>query len=295
MEEYRDQRRTDERGLYYRNSGRCDFIRLPLVWIGLALAMVVGAVVYSAVQRYMPSAYGRIFVTLGFGVGIGALASVMLLWAHNRNNVIKFLTGLVAALTALWLAWGFWAIFWYQDAKLFSMDSVWVMHPQVLLNCINEALNTEHYLTVGSTDHSGWSMLILWVAEAVGIIGGCMWMLFRMFRSRSFCEHCGIWTKNTFVSYHLSNKFDHGEMRSQLEQHDFNGLKNLPMFTVSPEYTQVEIQKCACGGTYLLSLADFLVTSPPGAKEIRKRTGIVEKLYISEEEAQALAGHFKPA
>ncbi len=296
MEEYRDCRGMEEqRGLYYRNSGRCDYSRLLVAWVIGFLILIPGALLYAILQRYIPFVIINAAVALGYAAGAGLLAGVLLMGARNRNKAVSILTGLLVGAAALWLAWGFWLVYLVPDMKLFSADTLHAMRPSVLFEAMRLVLPQEGYLTFKSASINGWSLIILWSVEALAIVGGSVLVAVKSFNDLAFCERCGEWTNTCFVSRHLSSYFNHDEMTSQLEQHDLSGLGALEEVTTDSRYTLVEIQKCNCGDMFLLAVIEAWVSVDDKGNESENRNKVIENLYISEEEAQAIANHFKPA
>ena len=281
---------------FYRPSGRVDLLRGILALNAGILLVFVLALVYSYAVRYIPFLYLNALFTLGFAVVIGFTAVILNRHARNRNRILAFCgTGLIAVL-GLWFSWGFWVTTLAEDLKLFSITTFQVMHPRVIFHIAGEIMSAEGYMSIGRFARSGGglritgtNLLILWILEAVTIVGLAVWVFLKTYRSMAFCEKCRNWTEIFYTSPSLKVVEEKEEFRDALADGNFSVLARLPKRNSGDQYTEYTLESCPCGETVLLTVKDVSVSFNSKGDASTSERPFVKGLYVTPETAQRLA------
>ena len=281
---------------FYRPSGKVDLIRGVLALNAGILLVFVLALIYSYAVRYIPFIYLNALFTLGFAAVIGFAAVFLNLHARNRNRILAFCgTGLIVIL-GLWFSWGFWVTALIEELKLFSVATFRVMHPRVIFHVAKEIMSAEEYMSIGRLARSGGglsitgtNLLILWILEAVTIVGLALWIFLKAYRSMAFCEKCRNWTKIFYTSPSLKVVEDEEKFRETLAYGDFSTLTGLPKRSSGDQYTEYTLESCPCGETVLLTVKDVSVSFNSKGNASTSERPFVKGLYVTPETAQRLA------
>ncbi len=109
--------------------------------------------------------------------------------------------------------------------------------------------------------------------------------------STPFCERCSKWIDEKRTISPLEPVGNPDELKSLLEQGDFEFLGTLEKLDTVPDaYTQVELLHCpTCQENHFLTLKSVSVTVGSDKKEKKEEKSIVENLIIATEQHQLFA------
>ncbi len=175
----------------YQHSGRFTpqaFLFMPF----LAVAMLAPALLYGVATIYSPCiGITTVLAVVGYAFAAGMMGGHALRYAHTRNRLVAMVLSAFIGLAALWAAWV--AFLGVMVAKAGADVPLWA----VFLPSVDAAM-------IGSLDDHGWFTLkgmtpdggilaLIWLVEAVGIVGFSAYTAFNLVDS-PYCESCQKWT-----------------------------------------------------------------------------------------------------
>jgi hypothetical protein len=291
--------------LYYRHSGRFSVPGVLLALLVSCAAAVVLGTVYAYVDLYNPCISVLNFLaTAAFGAGIGWVTGKMLQVARVRNNVVTALLASFVALFALYVGWVVWVCAVLQRAAesgSFQPPTLLelILNPRGLIDIIRN-LNEVGVWTQGSryaSSHDtprtvkGIELTVIWLVEAVGVVGLAILVAINLASSVPYCERCGRWCQTLASAFNCAPG-DPLELRRSLETKDFSYLRLLggPRAGEGRWWT-LDLYLCGgCNGMYAVTAREVRVTIDKKGRENKQTKTLVNKLLLSEEEAKALVG-----
>jgi len=170
----------------YKHSGAVPPVGALITLLAGCVTAAILGVVYSYAIVYIPFIYVNILVTVGFGLALGFAVG----WAGKagkiRNNVALGCLGLLSGVVGLYVAWA-------SDAKARLDDGVWAFNPSLLQDYIGFFYDQGMWSVFGDEPVSGVMLAVVWLIEAVIIVGGAGVIAFGMNADTPFCERCDTW------------------------------------------------------------------------------------------------------
>jgi hypothetical protein len=260
---------------YYQESGSVSPMGvLSLVGVGTICAAVLGFV-YGYAIFYIPLIYLNFFITLFFGIGMGAALGKAGFWGKVRNTKVMIAAGVFFGVLAWYVGWVAWIHAW-------NGQPLADLTPPVVLNTMVVLSYTGAYEIFGWTP-TGFALYAIWFIEAAMIIGGAFLVALVALGRKPFCEECDDWTHESVVSSRLQPIANPKELISSLEQHDMSVLTNLQLVDHNDVLrTKVSFHKCdGCGGSKYLTVDQITVSFDDEGKAEEEVDDIVENLLLS--------------
>jgi hypothetical protein len=169
----------------YRHSGKFGLHGLALaVIVPIAAGFPLGFV-YATLIKWIPFIYLNVFITAGYGFLFGFLAGWAMKFGKVRNNPLAALCGAVSGIIGLYFGWNGHIHAYFESAPAFCMPG--------------EVLNGMKYLY----EHGSWTLKgetitgvvlgIVWVVEALIIVGISILTPYAMISGTPFCERNECW------------------------------------------------------------------------------------------------------
>lgn len=179
---------NEDQYTFYRHSGRFG-AHGPLLSILAALVVAYPlGIAYSYLIRWIPFIYLNFLITVGYGLAFGLITVPILRFAKVRNTLVALLTGLAVGLIAAYFNWnGF--------AHTLVKEPPAVIAPGQLFRFMG-AVYEHGSWGLGfrsDTPVTGFLLALVWLGEAVIIIGGATLLAFSAVSEVPFCERCGSW------------------------------------------------------------------------------------------------------
>ncbi len=195
------------KAIYYKPSGKFSPLSLVYFIILSATLLPLLALLYSYCIWYIPFVYINLFITIGFGMGIGLIiASLTIKKGKVRNPTLALLLGVTGGLVALYFNWAIWANLVINSGETYGSSRIGITvsnvkflqvfslitQPAALLEFIKEI---GEYGTWGirGTTIRGTFLYIIWFIEALIVIGVSAALTWQKART-PFCEISNTWS-----------------------------------------------------------------------------------------------------
>lgn len=177
--------------------------RSPLLLAVLAVPLcVLWSVGYAYLDVYLPiGGVLTVFMILGYAFAVAMTVSMVGKLGKCRNPAALKLMGLGIGVLSLYVSW---VVFLHALFARNEPDAPgiidFITDPAMLWQGICVVNESGWYTIKGSTP-SGIFLWILWVAEAVVVVGGAWWMSGVSLENEMFCEACGKWCEVGETTY----------------------------------------------------------------------------------------------
>lgn len=270
---------------YYRHSGRFTIGGLVVTLIaGVATGLVLG-VTYGIAVWLIPFVYANFLLTIALGMGIGWVVGRSVRTMRVRNVPLAVGVGVISGLVGLhaaWVGWLFalsgWQAIFYSPVAIAQLlpilgeDGVWGM-------------------SEGATV-KGVFLYLIWLSEAVMIVGVSAAFAIRALRKTPYCETCGKWMLEPQQLPPLSPIVDPDAVRRDMERGDFGILEQMtPADEEAHACAQLDLIDCdTCDNLHLLTMRNIALTlDKNGRVSNRNEQPIVRNLIIDRESSELIS------
>jgi len=165
--------------MYYQPSGKAPVTGICISIIGGATAAVLLAILYIALQWFIPFIYFNVFISIFFGYGLAITLSFLFKKTKNRNKKTAMLIAIFIALIAFYAQWALFVSlmlnaegsdsFYVRSSFNLNTFFTTILHPATMLNIILE-LNNTGTINIKHDVISGVLLWLVWLFEAMIII-----------------------------------------------------------------------------------------------------------------------------
>jgi hypothetical protein len=178
---------------YYRHSGTTPLGGLLACLVATLAISVPLAVAYAYATAYVPIVHASVLMTLGLGAGIGYIAFRLSKIGKIRNSTLPALVAAFSGLAALYVAWG--ADFLARAGFAQFANPAEAFDPATLWAYIQWYYANGQW-TIGRGGGqavSGIPLAIVWIVEAIVIVGLAFYLAKSQMGKIAFCENCDAW------------------------------------------------------------------------------------------------------
>lgn len=170
----------------YRHSGKIGAQSIPLIIFGPLIAAFPLGYVYAYLIHWIPFIYLNFFITVGYGFLFGLIAGFLLRMGRVRNNWLAALGGLYAGGVGLYFNWNGHIHATFEKAPAFA----W---PHQVLGAMAYLYEHGSWTLRGGYNVTGVMLAIVWLVEALMIVGLSIVVAYAMIGDTPFCERSGAW------------------------------------------------------------------------------------------------------
>jgi hypothetical protein len=241
------------------------------------------AFVYAWGMIRIPEQHLAGIATLAYGAAIGAIVLLVTRAGKVRNVQILGALTLCAAAASFYCSWAFWVKDVFDTFGQEQLDSFTLMQqPQVLWNLMKLINQNGTWGTIADHPTKGVELWILWMFEAVAVLGAAAVTAVAWFQAQPFCETCQRWC-STSEKLFLSPVSNLAQTKLQLAQRDLTFLQKLGAGSKGRVHLSAELHACPkCRELNTLTLRQ---TRVPQSRFRSPHVTLVDKLLVSRAEA----------
>lgn len=265
---------------YYKSSGK-------FAPQGPILGLLAGAVVsvpatflyvYGTVS--IPEAKLRAICTIVFGALIGAASGFAMCLGKVRSKFIAGLVGFTASSFGLYISWFDWMLHLADPGHwVFNLARA-ISQPRKLWTAMLyvNGIGTWRSTSSATNDH-GTFLWLVWIGEALLVVGVGTLAAMAVVQLRPFCERCEQWcSQKTKLFFAPSRSAD--QFKANLEAQDVASLEKLAAGNPKQPHYRVDLHTCA--NCHSLNTLSLIQNFPKSHKTI------VNKLMITPDQAAAI-------
>jgi len=270
----------------YKHSGRITFLGVIAAAVaGLAAGFPLAFIYAWGIIRISEEHLSGM-ATMAYGASIGAIVWLVARSGKVRNVQIVGFLAVCAATASFYWSWAFWVRDILDPIGQEELSAFALMQgPHALWEQIKLINQDGTWGTIGGTATKGAELWILWVCEAVAVVGTAALTAVTGLQAQPFCEACKVWCSAS-EKLCLSPAGDLAQTKLQLAQRDFGFLQRLGAGNKNGVHLSAVLHSCPnCRKLNTLTLRQTLV---PQRRFRSAHVTLADKLLISSPEADLL-------
>jgi len=289
---------------YYTPSGRTPLVGIVLFLVGGIIAAWLLGIVYNYVVEYIPFIYLKFLATIFFGIALGFACARLAKTGKLRSPAKVTILAIIVALVGLWLHWAFFCAFIFNRHGNDPLIAGYIAHlksPAEIIDSMNIILQRGHF-TIGASSRpdntiTGAFLAIIWVIEALIIVGFCARVAFFRASRDLYSETCDCWAAQEKLPACLSAIADHGAFKIEAETGNLNTLLSaIPVTETYPVYTKLTLHAVENDpDCRYLTLEETTITTGKKGKIQRNTKPIVVNLHITPAQHEKIRAQFGAA
>ena len=265
--------------VYYKHSGKFTPQGIVFGLLAGAAVSIPTAFLYDYAIFSIPEAKLRGICTLAFGALIGTAGGAAMCWGKVRNSLLAGAAGLAVSLFGLYLSWIAWMLHvLYPSRWVFNLSRP-AMFPRSLWRLMLEVNKVGTWSFHGGKAEHGTVLWIVWIGEALLVLGAGMLTALAWVRRRPFCERCEQWCTERRKLY-FAPTVSAVEIKAQLESQDVGSLAKLTVGDKKQAHYRVDLN--SCGVCHSLNTLSLVQAFP------RDRKTVVNKLMVTPEQTRII-------
>ncbi len=267
------------RDLFYRHSWKAPVGGLLLVGAAGLISTFVLGLIYGYAWAFIPIIHFKLVLLIGYPLAIGTVVSLALRAGNIRNDLVAILAGVGFGLLAEYMGWVAWTAAVLRDAKLLIV----FFYPGDLIYFMQEVSRDGTFI-FSEMQPTGFSLYLLWLVEAVIVIGGTEYMTIHNHLEDPFCEDCHAWVAQEryiglFTPLSNESKFKH-----EIRQGNFQSFMELKAANVGNRFTKITTRECKSCKTFRLVTVKSISLWVNAEKKIESKTQtIINNLRVTSE------------
>lgn len=222
--------------LYYKSSGKAPIVGvISTILAGIAVSVVL-AIVYIALQWFIPIVYFNFLITFGLGFAIFYVMDFLYKSGKIRNRGLAILLTLICSLVAIYVQWClFVSLMFNAEGTMggdmwvkssFNLDGFlhFIMHLNDTLAGIQE-LNAIGTFSLKKSVVSGGALWFVWAIEFAFILFYPLWLTWSGKTTEPFSEKDNDWMEKRHVEKLIPYVTDVPKLEEQLKARDYTYLK----------------------------------------------------------------------
>jgi len=278
---------------YYKPSNKMPLPGILALLGGGIVAALVLALVYIYAVWYIPFVYINFFICLGFGLVLGAVLAVLVRLGKLRSPGAVGILALLVGLVAVYLEWGVYLTLLFnsetigtgKDADTATSFSTTLFldiigHPAAMWLAMQKINETGTWTLKGATP-SGVFLAVIWVIEAVIILGGT-YLMAKAQATEPFSETSNEWATEETLAHPISFAQDAATTRTALETGQFHHLTPHTSAGAEDPFARLKLHSAPNDhNCRYLTLENVTTTIDKKGKASQSTTTVVQHLAIS--------------
>jgi hypothetical protein len=278
---------------YYKPSNKMPLPGILALLAGGIVAALGLALVYIYAVWYIPFVYINFFICLGFGLVLGAVLAVLVRLGKLRSPWAVGALALLVGLVAVYLQWSAYLTLLFnsettgtgKDADTATSFSISLFldimtHPAAMWLAIQKINETGTWTLKGSTP-SGVFLAVIWIIEAVIILGGT-YLMAKAQATEPFSETSNEWATEETLAHPLTFAQDAATTRTALETGQFHHLTPHTSAGAEDPFARLKLHSAPNDhNCRYLTLENVTTTIDKKGKASQSTTTVVQHLAIS--------------
>ena len=289
---------------YYQPSNKMPLAGIIGLLAGGLVAALLLALVYIYAVWYIPFVYINFFLCLGFGLVLGAALALLVRAGKLRNPGAVGALAVLVGLVAVYLEWGVYLTLLFNSESTgtgadadtstsfsLSLFADIIAHPGAMWLAMQKINETGSWSLKGSTP-SGVFLAVIWVIEAVIILGGT-YLMARAQATEPFSETSNEWATEETLPHPLTFAQDVATTRTALESGQFHHLAPHTAAETEAPFARLKLHSAPNDpNCRYLTLENVTTTIDKKGKASQSTATVVQHLAISPAHFQELQRRF---
>lgn len=262
---------------FYRHSGKAPVLGLILIGIaGLVVTPILG-VIYGYLLFYIPIIYLNLLVVFGYVYAVSYVLSRAAKFGKVRNNYLMGIAGFGFGLLAEYVGW----VSWIAAIIGSPVNLIGFFYPREVLAIIMKIAQQGAWSFEGTTP-TGIFLYLIWVTEALFVVGGITYMAVKALLKLPFCEESDAWADKRSIVGVFEPITNSKQFKASISQGSFSAFNELKPSQSNNHFTLLELYECdVCKNFFVLNVNDVVVTINNRGRRSSKTKSIVSNLIVT--------------
>lgn len=261
----------------YKLSGKSGNIFIVGILLGPILVTLL-SIIYAYIDVYNPIVYLTLLVFIGLLFGIIIVQKVVIRLSKCRSKGSSILYGIVTGLFGVYASWCafLYVMFSKEDLPVELLD---IMLSPSLVYEMAQSLSVDGYYTLFGATVQGGFLWIIWIVEAIGIIGAGALGGLAVMHEEIFCEDCNRWAED--IDFNLRLAIEDKDLAKKTIESDITKLLDYPIYAgTNSEHIKVNLHQCSkCHNTSTIDI-DFMSYETNDKGETKEKNEDFSEVYI---------------
>lgn len=261
----------------YKLSGKSGNIFIVGLLLGPILVTLL-CIVYAYIDVYNPVVYLTLLVFLGllFGIIITQKIVIKLSKCRSKNSAIVY--GLIVGLFGVYSSWCTFLYVMFRKENL-PIELLELMSNPSMIYELANTLSVDGYYTLFGMEVKGGFLWLIWIIEAIGIVGAGALGGLTVMHKEVFCEECNRWAED--IDFNLRLAIEDKETAKKTIETEISNILDYPVYDgANSDHIKVNLHQCSkCRNTSTIDVdLVFYATNDKG--EIKENKEDFSKVYI---------------
>ncbi|WP_254513162.1 hypothetical protein [Anatilimnocola floriformis] len=243
---------------------------------GGLFAAAAMAFVYAFIIRWIPFIYLNFLATLGFGMGMGIVITMLASMGKIRSPLFVRFTWLLTLLFGYYVYWGM--TMWAHGAWQLGLQ---VFMPRAVIMFAGYLFENGSWGLKNGDPVTSWFLVAFWVVE-FGVLAYFSYIMAVANIDQPFCEQCNEWTETEkgVALYHATGLEPEWD---KIRLGEFQSLVQLPLLSASlSEYVRMDVNACPkCTNSNFLSIQKVKTAIDKDGDESTKESALIANMTLS--------------
>lgn len=292
--------------MYFKPSGKIDLVATPIATLVAVASTFVLAFVYTYAIWYIPLIYLNFLITIFTGVAMIFMINKVCYYSKSRNTTFNTALTVICGILFCYFNWGVWLDLVMNSTDSYnlgntigvtvSMSSGHVFsllaHPEVMFDYA-KLINSVGTWGFKSIPVTGWFLTIIWVVEALILIGLPTISILGT-KIEPFCETHNEWSEKDELKFKFQLTENPEQLKSALENANYDDLFALKLASDGVlDFTKILLYRLNRAQEYFISISNEIGKLDKEGKVSHTSYEIVTHIKITKEVHDFLV-NYKP-
>ena len=263
---------------FYSHSGKAPILGLVLIGIaGFVITPVLG-VIYGYLLYYIPFIYLNFLIVLGYVYAISFVLVKAATYGKVRNTIMLALAGFGFGLLAEYIGW----VSWLAAILGSPINLIGFFFPLEVIAFIMEIARQGAW-TIFDFTPTGPLLYLVWLGEAITVIGGITYITYSSLKNTPFCEESDAWAERRSVLGTFAPLANNAQFKSTISRGGFSAFNELkPLQPGNNRFTTLELFECdRCKNFFVLNVDDVEIKTNNKGEQKTNITSVVSNLIVT--------------
>lgn len=261
----------------YKLSGKSGNIFIVGLLIGPILIMLLN-IIYAYIDVYNPIIYLTLIVFIGLLFGIIIVQKLVIRFSKCRSKGSSIIYGIFTGLFGIYANWCtfLYVMFRKENIPVELLDLF--INPSLIYEMAN-SISLNGYYNLFGIDVKGGFLWLIWIVEAIGIIGAGALGGVSAMHEEIFCEDCNRWAED--IDFNLRLAIEDREVTNKIIENDISKILDNSIYDgYNSEHIRVNLHQCSkCQNSSAIDL-DLISYETNDKGEVKEKNEDFSKLYI---------------
>jgi hypothetical protein len=261
----------------YKLSGKLGNVFIVGLLLGPILVTLL-CIIYAYIDVYNPMVYLTFLVFLGLLFGIILIQKIIIKLSKCRNKNSSIIYGLIVGLFGVYSSWCTFLYVMFREEN-FPIELLDLMFNPSMIYELANTLSVDGYYTLFGIEVKGFFLWLIWIIEAIGIIGAGALGGLTVMHEEIFCEDCNRWAED--IDFNLRLSIEDKIAAKKIIETEISKILDYPIYDgFNSDHIRINLHQCSkCQNTSTVDI-DLISYETNDKGEIKENKEDFSEVYI---------------